>query len=66
MAAVTLCNRLETRLGITLTIAEILGGSTIDDLVKKIAALIQVTERPQHGRSITRQPRAEPIQSFGS
>jgi ubiquinone/menaquinone biosynthesis C-methylase UbiE/acyl carrier protein len=65
MAAVTLCNRLETRLGITLTIAEILGGSSIDDLVKKIAALIQVTERPAHGHGITRQPRTEPIQSVG-
>jgi ubiquinone/menaquinone biosynthesis C-methylase UbiE/acyl carrier protein len=66
MAAVTLCNRLETRLGITLTIAEVLGGSSIEDLVKKIVALVQVNERPRPMRGIAKQPRTEPIQSFGS
>jgi acyl carrier protein len=37
MAALTLCNAVESRLGIELTIAEVLGGSSIDDLTQKIA-----------------------------
>jgi ubiquinone/menaquinone biosynthesis C-methylase UbiE/acyl carrier protein len=37
MAALTLCNAVEARLGIELTIAEVLGGSSIDDLTQKIA-----------------------------
>lgn len=36
MAALGLCNAVEARLGIELTIAEVLGGSSIDDLTQKI------------------------------
>src|SRR5262249_38175162 len=36
MAALALCNALQARLGIELTIAEVLGGSSIGDLAQKI------------------------------
>ena len=36
MAALALCNAVEARLGIELTIAEVLGGSSINDLTQKI------------------------------
>jgi ubiquinone/menaquinone biosynthesis C-methylase UbiE/acyl carrier protein len=36
MAALALCNAVESRLGVELTIAEVLGGSSIDDLTQKI------------------------------
>jgi ubiquinone/menaquinone biosynthesis C-methylase UbiE/acyl carrier protein len=36
MAALALCNAVESRLGIEVTIAEVLGGSSIDDLAQKI------------------------------
>jgi acyl carrier protein len=36
MAALALCNAVESRLGAELTIAEVLGGSSIDELTQKI------------------------------
>jgi SAM-dependent methyltransferase/acyl carrier protein len=36
MAALALCNAVESRLGIELTIAEVLGGKSIEDLTQKI------------------------------
>jgi ubiquinone/menaquinone biosynthesis C-methylase UbiE/acyl carrier protein len=36
MAALALCNAVESHLGIELTIAEVLGGSSLDDLTQKI------------------------------
>ena len=36
MAALALCNAVDARLGIELTIAEVLGGSSIDELTRKI------------------------------
>jgi acyl carrier protein len=41
MAAMALCNRLEDRLGASLTISEVLCGNSIDDLAVSILALIQ-------------------------
>jgi ubiquinone/menaquinone biosynthesis C-methylase UbiE/acyl carrier protein len=36
MAALALCNAVESRLGVELTIAEVLGGSSINDLTQKV------------------------------
>jgi ubiquinone/menaquinone biosynthesis C-methylase UbiE/acyl carrier protein len=43
MAAVGLCNQLESRLAVTLPMSEVLSGKSIDDLTAQVMALIDTT-----------------------